>query len=215
MDFASIFLEYGEKNAQAASNMISNVSIAYNAADASQRNAVFQAQSKISKAQKRKEKSNLEKEKHGFTATESANPFKDSMLEFSSIFYESEIVSESANKPKEFETEKKKVLEALSKISNSGMPNSDMLKQYRFCDMKTIQAKTVLERMGYTADTLSLSYAGDIYGEESMYTLRKNIKDGGSIIVTTSPSTNAILDLHSAVLVTIRYSKRPFKERRK
>lgn len=215
MDFTSIFLEYGEKNAQAASNMISNVSIAYNAADASQRNAVFQAQSKISKAQKRKEKSNLEKEKHGFTATESANPFKDSMLEFSSIFYESEIVSESANKPKEFETEKKKVLEALSKISNSGMPNSDMLKQYRFCNMKTIQAKTVLERMGYTADALSLSYAGDIYGEESMYTLRKNIKDGGSIIVTTSPSTNAILDPHSAVLVTIRYSKRPFKERRK
>lgn len=215
MDFTSIFLEYGEKNAQAASNMISNVSIAYNAADASQRNAVFQAQSKISKAQKRKEKSNLEKEKHGFTATESANPFKDSMLEFSSIFYESELVSESANKPKEFEKEKKKVLEALSKISNSGMPNSDMLKQYRFCDMKTIQAKTVLERMGYTADTLSLSYAGDIYGEESMYTLRKNIKDGGSIIVTTSPSTNAILDPHSAVLVTIRYSKRPFKERRK
>ena len=215
MDFTSIFLEYGEKNAQAASNMISNVSIAYNAADASQRNAVFQAQSKISKAQKRKEKSNLEKEKHGFTATESANPFKDSMLEFSSIFYESELVSESANKPKEFEKEKKKVLEALSKISNSGMPNSDMLKQYRFCDIKTIQAKTVLERMGYTADTLSLSYAGDIYGEESMYTLRKNIKDGGSIIVTTSPSTNAILDPHSAVLVTIRYSKRPFKERRK
>ena len=90
MDFDSIFLEYGEKNAQAASNMISNVSIAYNAADASQRNAVFQAQSKISKAQRRKEKSNLEKEKHGFTATESANPFKDSMLEFSSIFYEPE-----------------------------------------------------------------------------------------------------------------------------
>ena len=54
--FDSIFLESEqEDNSAAASNMVSNVSIAYNAGDSTQRNAVLVAQQKIAKAQKRKE----------------------------------------------------------------------------------------------------------------------------------------------------------------
>ena len=64
--FDSIFLESEqEDNSAAASNMVSNVSIAYNAGDSTQRNAVLVAQQKIAKAQKRKEEQSKRKELKG------------------------------------------------------------------------------------------------------------------------------------------------------
>ena len=64
--FDSIFLESEqEDNSAAASNMVSNVSIAYNAGDSTQRNAVLVAQQKIAKAQKRKDEQSKRKELKG------------------------------------------------------------------------------------------------------------------------------------------------------
>lgn len=82
-DFSSIFYEAEEGSTTKASNMVANVSIAYNAADASQRNAVLQAQTKISKAQKRKESDDTRKKKFGINTE---NSMKHSMDEFTSIF---------------------------------------------------------------------------------------------------------------------------------
>lgn len=75
--FNSIFLETNDKdNSAAASNMVSNVSIAYNAGDSSQRNAVLVAQQKIAKAQKRKDEQDKKKEAKGIN-TEFASIFLD------------------------------------------------------------------------------------------------------------------------------------------
>ena len=64
--FESIFLESDkDDDSAAASNMVSNVSIAYNAGDSTQRNAVLVAQQKIAKAQKRKEEQSKRKELKG------------------------------------------------------------------------------------------------------------------------------------------------------
>lgn len=75
-DFRSIFLEGNNEkdNSAAASNMVSNVSIAYNAGDSSQRNAVLVAQQKIAKAQKRKDEQDKKKEAKGIK-TEFASIF--------------------------------------------------------------------------------------------------------------------------------------------
>ena len=64
--FDSIFLESDkDDDSAAAANMVSNVSIAYNAGDSTQRNAVLVAQQKIAKAQKRKDEQSKRKELKG------------------------------------------------------------------------------------------------------------------------------------------------------
>lgn len=65
MEFTSIFLEDDKDDASKAANMVSNVSIAYNASDSTQRNAIYQAQSKIAKAQKQKDITSDRKKAYG------------------------------------------------------------------------------------------------------------------------------------------------------
>jgi hypothetical protein len=63
------------------SGSVSNVSIAYNSNDTTQRNAIYQAQQKIAKAQSRQDKRDSKK---NLQNTAGANPVHQ---EFSSIFY--------------------------------------------------------------------------------------------------------------------------------
>lgn len=67
MFMPSILLEELSGNTiNSSDNMTSNVSIAYNASDSQQRNAILQAQTKISKAQTRKEEKDKRKASFGF-----------------------------------------------------------------------------------------------------------------------------------------------------
>lgn len=84
----SIFLETdGSYSSERVASMVSNVSVAYNASDPAQRNAVYQAQNKIAKAQKRKIDADNRKQKYGLK-TEDSNMSYSSLSEFSSIFLE-------------------------------------------------------------------------------------------------------------------------------
>lgn len=100
-------LEGNNDNSTNASNMISNVSIAYNAADPSQRNALYQAQSRISKSQK----SHDSKEKSKAIAKAKAGMEKESFIDDdfeTSIFLEGKIMDGIKKKFKFLNKPKKK-----------------------------------------------------------------------------------------------------------
>jgi hypothetical protein len=190
MVFSSIFLENDgtqPENTQ-ASNMLSNVSLQYNAGDTTQRNAVYQAQSKISKAQKRKEASDLRKQKYGIK-TESI--YRNTMNEFTSIFYESdEVLNEAANKPDDFYKEKEKLIVDMAKLSahvkfkDKDIKKSRLIRGYAFPNIKPAQCLSTFDKLGYTLDKYLVQSRWD--SDNIKYTARKKLSDGGEIIANVS-----------------------------
>lgn len=100
-------LNEGNDNSTNASNMISNVSISYNASDATQRNAIYQAQAKISKSQVRKKASDDKKELAKIKA--GAKIHEEDIDDFpTSIFIEGKIMDSVKSKFKFLNKNKKK-----------------------------------------------------------------------------------------------------------
>lgn len=110
-----------------ASNMISNVSISYNASDPSQRNAIYQAQSKISKSQIRKKNSDDKKELAKMKAGTKIH--EDNIDDFpTSIFIESKIIDSVKSKFK-FLNKKKEVKKPEKKLAHNISPDNKLLNK--------------------------------------------------------------------------------------
>ena len=199
--FDSIFLEADDNrdNSAAASNMVSNVSIAYNAGDSSQRNAVFIAQQKIAKAQKRKDEQNKKKEAKGIS-TECMDLDK-----FSSIFYES-----SKNEVnKDFEKDINSIIKSLKIIDNSITQNNKGDKGFK-TEEEISKIRKVVESKGFKPSKYFIK--GRYTDNVEVLRYFKPYKDGsGAEIIIQENNmylTSKFTDLKGYTQVTAFFKKR-------
>lgn len=198
--FNSIFLETNDKDdSTAASNMVSNVSIAYNAGDSSQRNAVLVAQQKIAKAQKRKDEQDKKKEAKGIN-TESMN-----LDNFSSIFYES-----SKNEiNKEYEKDINSIMKSL-KIIDKSITQNDKGDKGFWAEENSDKVRRVIESKGFKSSKYLIK--SKCTDNVEMLRYFKIYKDGsGAEIVIQENNmyfTSKFTDLKGYTQVTAFFKKR-------